>query len=191
MKKFFVFVLALAGVLGLVVPNSIYAQGGWSPDGPWYLELDGSIGDGGTYAVFIGITPKYGLPEFPCGFTARYKISDSKDSLQLTGEVHYSGIPSYPLTIMGEVKDYYYPNDNNQPTYLLNEVPPGSRPRGVSYMKMELIPDDKRYIDVFQKIIVIPAPIFQKMCDSGNVLGEMPIGPAHINDWKWEYKLVQ
>lgn len=58
-------------------------------------------------------------------------------------------------------------------------------------MRMELIPDDMQYIDTFKKIIVMPYPIFTKMCNSGDIRGKGPIGPSDINQWDWEYILVE
>ena len=191
MKKFLVFVLALAGVLGFSVPVS--AQHVVGTTGPINLELDGSIGDGGTYAVFVGIRPVSDSrrPIFPSGFTVRYRVWSNRYDNELVGEMHYGGTAEY-LDSRGSVSNhYYYPTDSGGPFYRLNENPPGSRPVFLNQLYLEIIPDNMYYFPVFNRIVIEAKPFIEKMIDSGLVLGEETIGMSPAEHWNVQCKVLE
>ena len=181
MKKFLVFVLALAGVLGFAPSNS-FAQSS-DPYGEMIeLELDGWAGDGGTYGAFIGIRGAHGPYTFPCGFTVKYDISGDLPWIRLTGEAHYQSSATYYTRFNETDWAYYYPYDGNRPFLPLNENPPGSRPTGMYYMYVTIIPDDSRYKEHFERIIIRHEPFAEHMNASGNVMGTAPVGKP-VGEW--------
>lgn len=157
------------------------------------MELDGSIGDGGTYAVFVRIRPVSDSrrPIFPSGFTVRYRVWSNRYDNELVGEMHYGGTAEY-LDSRGSVSNhYYYPTDSGGPFYRLNENPPGSRPVFLNQLYLEIIPDNMYYFPVFNRIVIEAKPFIEKMIDSGLVLGEETIGMSPAEHWNVQCKVLE
>lgn len=179
MKKLFAYVLALAGFLGINVSTLAQDYGGlYNEKIP--LELDGWVGDGGNYAVFIGIRPYYNSTPyiFKCGFTVQYSIGDAAYNIKLVGEAHYSPNANC-LTSFNEVSaKYYYPMDNGYAFLRLNETYIGPWPTGLSFMSVTFIPDNPAEIWDFQRINLDAGPFIWHLskvtADGGKPVGVDP-----------------
>lgn len=180
MKKFLVFVLALAGVLGFTFPVSVYAQGSGSYNEMIELELDGWVGDGGNYAVFIGLRPKYEQFGFDCGFTVQYSIGDAAYNMKLVGEAHYSSYSSC-LESFNEVPPrYYFPKDDGYAFLRLEETYIGPWPTGLCLMIVNFIPDNPLENWDFCRILIDAKPFIDHL-SSVTADGGKPVGLPYSN----------
>ena len=187
MKKFLVFVLALAGVLGFTLPVSVHAQGPSPYNGVFELELDGWVGDGGTYGVFVGMRIKSGSYSFPCGFTVEYALHKYDYTEHLTGRVHYKPHATYPASINGEETKYYFTMDDDRPFLLLDEEALDFRPAGMASMTVTITPDNSYYRPFFERILLDAAPFIKRLHDSGDVyLKGEPVGRPP-EEWSFNY----
>lgn len=191
MKKFLVFVLALAGVLGFTLPVSVHAQGSGSYNERIELELDGWVGDGGTYGVFVGMRVKYEPYSLPCDFTVDYALHKYDYSEHLTGRAYYKAAANYPASINGEGIKYYFTMNDGRPFLLLDEEALDFRPAGMVSMTVTITPANRDYKEFFEeRILLNPWPFIERLHNSGDVyLKGEPVGRP-LDEWyfNWEVK---
>lgn len=149
------------------------------------LHLDGWVGDGGTYGVGVGIGSSAGIANFPCGFTVLYQLGTSASDIKLSGKVHYS----YSSTYTGVVNSpfqYFFPTDTGSPFLVLNEIPAGSRPTGLSYIRIVIAPDyGAPAVALFRNAMgnIDIVPFVNRLLNSGDIRGNGPISSTASYYW--------